>query len=284
MLHSATNKKIFEPVVKSGRSSIYNPVVVEETADRFQTSRTRPLTSIVSNGMTERTVKSPMYHANNEMRTHSANKAYKKGAKTIFVDNMKRLDRGLSQRKSHAASVPEFRIKLTKNSRLKNSHFLQSIVSQNVKADIALSPYTLTLQSAGLKIRPVKKRNQSNQMVPTCRMSVTRTNDDGDQLTRSTQHPQTENFGTEAQTPIQTNDAQSRNVKSALESNEDVADQAHTMSSLNNNRQRGNSKSKFKNKKADKGSRYLNNFATTSMFASGISINEPGENATAVEP
>ena len=96
MLHSATNKKIFEPVVTSGRSSIYEPVVVEETADRLQTSRARPLTSIVSNDMTERTVKSPMYHTNNEMRTHSANKAYKKGARTIFVDNVKKLDRGLS--------------------------------------------------------------------------------------------------------------------------------------------------------------------------------------------
>ena len=73
-------------------------------------------------------------------------------------------------------------------------------------------------------------------------------------------------------------------MKSALESNEDVADQAHTISTLNNDRQFGNSKSKFKNKKASKGSRYLNNFATTSMFASGISINEVGENATAGEP
>ena len=32
MLHSATNKKIFEPVAISGRSSIYKPVMVEETA------------------------------------------------------------------------------------------------------------------------------------------------------------------------------------------------------------------------------------------------------------
>ena len=56
------------------------------------------------------------------------------------------------------------------------------------------------------------------------------------------------------------------------------------MSSLNNDRQLGKSKSKIKNKRASRASRYLNNFATTSMFASGISINEPGENAPEEEP
>ena len=43
-------------------------------------------------------------------------------------------------------SAPEFRLTIKKNSTLKKSNFLQSLINQNLHADIAKSPYTLDLQ------------------------------------------------------------------------------------------------------------------------------------------
>lgn len=61
-------------------------------------------------------------------------------------------------------SAPEFRLTIKKKSALKKSNFLQSLINQNLNADIAKSPYTLDLQSAGLRIKTVKSKQKNKVM------------------------------------------------------------------------------------------------------------------------
>ena len=60
----------------------------------------------------------------------------------------KRTDRNTNRKSEAFVSVkmPEYRLSLNKDSTLTSSNFLKSIVNQTLNADIALSPYTITMQ------------------------------------------------------------------------------------------------------------------------------------------